>query len=232
MTSFNPNEPPPTLTTLSAQLDSPTLKDRVLAMLELQKETMSAQEAYPLIQKALKDNAEQVRGMAAFALGIKPTSESLSQLIQILETDPDYNVRSMAAGALGYLGDKQAVEPLCHAFFEDTSWLVQFSAAVSLGNLQDEQATSALLVALESEQRLLQEAAVMALGEIGAIEQVERILTFVSSTDWMMRKRVADALGNLPCPQSQSALKYLSSDAHPQVAEAASLALSRLAELL
>ncbi|NER83822.1 MAG: hypothetical protein F6K42_30625, partial [Leptolyngbya sp. SIO1D8] len=59
MTSFNPSDPPPTLEDLSAQLNSPNLKTRILAMLELQKESMPAQAAYLLIQQALHDTAEQ-----------------------------------------------------------------------------------------------------------------------------------------------------------------------------
>lgn len=200
-------------------------------MIEVQKEDMPVHDAYPLIQQALGDAAVQVRGMAVFSLGIKPTAESLTQLTQILESDPDYNIRSMAAGALGYLEDNQAFNALRHAFFEDTSWLVQFSAAVALGNLKDRQATSVLLEALDSHQMLLQEATIMALGEIGAIDQVERLLAFVPSSDWMLRKRVAEALGNLPCSQSESALRYLSADLHPYVAEAASVALQRLTKL-
>ena len=231
MTSFDPNDLPPALELLSQQVQSPNLKTRIMAMLELQKASMPAPTAFPLLQRALNDEAEQVRGMAAFALGIKPVSESLALLIQVMETDSDYNVRAMAAGALGYLGDRQALEALSHTFFEDTNWLVQFSAAVALGNLKDPKAIGVLLKALESDQSLLQEAAVMAIGEIGAVDQVEQILTFVSSDDWMMRKRVAEALGNLPSEQSHSALNYLSQDANPQVADAATLALKQLAEL-
>ena len=229
MTWFKPNGGKrPSLEQLAQQLSSPNVTDRVLAMVELQKETMPAQAAYPLIQKALDDVAVQVRGMAVFSLGIKPTSESLPQLIQILGSDADYNIRAMAAGALGYLGHPGALDALRHAFLEDTDWLVQFSAAVSLGNLKEPQAVDVLLQALDSDRPLLQEAAIMALGEIGAMEQIHRILAFVPSEDWMIRKRVADALGNLPCSQSQSALRYLSTDSHSQVVAAASLALERL----
>lgn len=228
MTSFDPQAPSPGLPQLSEQLSSSQLKERVLVMLELQKETMPAEVAYPLLQQALKDEAEQVRGMAAFCLGIKPVPESLCQLVRLLEADPDYNVRAMAAGALGYLADQGAFAALRHAFLEDTSWLVQFSAAVSLGNLRNPQAVEVLLEALDREQPLLQEAAIMALGEIGAVEQVERLLGFVTSADWMMRKRLAEALGNLPSPQSRAALRYLSQDENTPVAEAAELALDRL----
>jgi HEAT repeat protein len=162
--------------------------------------------------------------MAAFALGIKPGPDSLALLVQTLTTDPDYNVRAMAAGALGYLGDRQALPALSHAFFEESNWLVKFSAVVALGDLQDPQAMGVLLTALESDQSLVQEAAIMAIGAMGAVEQVERLLRFVGSEDWMIRKRVAEALGNLPSPQSQSALRYLSQDTNPQVAAAAALA--------
>lgn len=219
---------PPSFEHLAAQLRSPNVKDRLLAMVELQRETTPAQDAYPLIQQALSDEAVQVRGMAVFSLGIKPTAASLPQLVSILQSDDDYNIRAMAAGALGYLGNPQALDTLRHAFLEDTDWLVQFSAAVSLGNLKDEQAADVLLEALQSDRPILQEAAIMALGEIGAIAHVERILAFVAAQDWMMRKRVADALGNMPCSQSQSALKYLRSDSNPQVAAAAVRALERL----
>ena len=231
MTSLNPNNEPPTLAQISAQLASPNTRERVLAMIALQKDTISVDAASPLIQQALTDEAVQVRGMAAFYLGIKPTSRSLDQLVNILAADPDYNVRAMAAGALGYLENKQALEALRHAFYEDTSWLVQFSAAIALGNLQDSQAKAILIDALDSQTVLLQEAAIIALGEIGAVDQVERVLGFVSAEDWMIRKRVAEALGNLPCAQSQSALTYLQTDDNAAVAESATLALQRLAEL-
>lgn len=216
---------------LSEQLSSSDVKDRVLAMVELQKDSMSTQDAEPLIQRALQDTAVQVRGMAVFSLGIKPISDSLPRLVHILESDSDYNIRAMAAGALGYLGDQRALEALRHAFLEETSWLVQFSAAVSLGNLKHLEATSILLIALESHQPLLQEAAIMALGEIGAVEHIERLLAFAASADWMMRKRLAEALGNLPCSQSQAALQYLCDDPSQPVAEAAVLALKQLTEL-
>ena len=232
MTSFNPNEPPPSLQDLSERLNSLNLKTRVLAMLELQKKSMPAQAAYPLVQRALQDKAERVRGMAVFSLGIKPVRESLPQLIYILESDPDYNVRAIAAGALGDLGDRRAIGALSHAFFEDTHWLVQFSTAVALGNLKDPQAIGVLLEALGKGESLLQEAAIMALGEIGADEQIPRILDFVASENWLIRKRVAEALGNMPTSQSQSALKYLSYDDNSQVAEAAKLALTHWAKLL
>ncbi|NEP15715.1 MAG: HEAT repeat domain-containing protein [Leptolyngbya sp. SIO4C1] len=215
---------------LSAQLSSSSLKDRVLALVELQKETLPAEVAFPLIKQAIADENVQVRGMAVFALGIKQTPENFAILTQILETDADYNIRAMAAGALGYLEDARALTPLQRAFYEDTSWLVQFSAAIALGNIKAPQAEAVLLKALHSEQTLLQQGAVMALGEIGAVDAVEQMVALVDADDWLLRQRLAEALGKLPCDKSQSALRYLRRDAHPQVAEAATLALANLSQ--
>jgi HEAT repeat protein len=218
----------PNLEQIAAQLQSPQVKERVLAMIELQKETVSAQVALPLIKQALTDTHVQIRGMAAFALGIKPTPENLAILVSILATDEDHNMRAIAAGALGYLEDKQAIDSLRHAFYEDTHWLVQFSAAIALGNLKDAQAQAVLLEALASPTLLLQEAAIMALGEIGAVEAIDQLLPFAHSADWMLRKRLAEALGNLPHPQSQIILNKLKTDSNPQVAEAARQSLQDL----
>ena len=212
---------------IAAQLDSPDTKTRVLALIELQKDTCPADDAYPLLIQAIDDPNVQVRGIAVFALGIKQTPENRSVLTKILESDPDYNVRAMAAGALGYLEDKRAFQSLRHAFYEDTDWLVQFSAAVALGNLKEPQAHEVLLEALDNPNTLIQEAAIMALGEIGAVHAVERLLKFAGSSDWLIRQRLAEALGNLPSKQSQSALKFLSNDPHPHVKQAANLALQR-----
>jgi HEAT repeat protein len=222
----------PNLEHISAQLQSSQVKDRVLAMIELQKETMPVENALPLIKQALLDGNIQVRGMAAFSLGIKPSPENLEILVQILDTDSDHNMRAIAAGALGYLADQRALTSLRHAFYEDTHWLVQFSAAVALGNLQGSQAKAVLLEALDSPNTLLQEAGIMALGEIGAIDVLERLLPFAHSKDWMIRRHLAEALGNFDDVRSQTTLKALEKDSNPQVVEAAQRSLSRLAKLL
>ncbi len=48
----------------AVQLQSPNVKDRVLAMIELQKGYISVLAALPLIQQALADDNTQIRGMA------------------------------------------------------------------------------------------------------------------------------------------------------------------------
>lgn len=214
---------------ISAQLDSPELRDRMLALAMLRR--FPSVDAVPLIKKVLNDESLQIRSMAVFALGVKHTDECYSILVHLLEFDPDYGIRADAAGALGYLGDPRAFEPLVRVFYEDTQWLVRFSAAVSLGNLKDPRAHDVLIQALDGEEVVLQQAAIAALGEIKDLQSVDRILRFAQSEDWLIRQRLAEALGNLPSPKSISALKYLEKDSHSHVSEAAKISLKRLEEL-
>ncbi len=211
---------------ISTQLESPNLRDRMVALANLR--NVPAEDAVPLIKKVLDDESLQLRSMAIFALGIKQTAECYPILVHILETDPDYSMRADAAGALGYLGDSRAFEPLVRIFYEDTDWLVRFSAAVALGNLKDPRAHDVLISALDSEEVVLQQAAIAALGEIKDVESIDHILRFAQSDDWLVRQRLAEALGNLPSPKSVSALKYLEKDSHPHVAESAKISLQRL----
>lgn len=213
---------------ISTQLESENSRDRMLALASLRQ--VPATDAVPLIKKVLADQNLQIRSMAVFALGIKPTEECYPILIRILETDPDYGIRADAAGALGYLGDIRAFESLVRAFYEDTDWLVRFSAAVSLGNLKDPRAYNILIQALDSAEVVLQQAAIAALGEIKAVEAVDHILRFAQAEDWLIRQRLAEALGYLPSPKTLSALKYLAKDSHPQVSAAATISLNRLAD--
>lgn len=218
---------PLNLEQISTQLESESSRDRMLALASLR--SVPAEDAVPLIKKVLNDDNLQIRSMAVFALGVKPTQECYSILVRLLETESDYGIRADAAGALGYLEDMRAFEPLVRAFYEDTDWLVRFSAAVSLGNLKDPRAFEVLIRALDSPEVVLQQAAIAALGEIKAVDAVDHILRFAQAEDWLIRQRLAEALGHLPHPKTIPALKYLEKDSHQHVAQSAAISLRRLA---
>ena len=211
---------------IAAKLESQNSADRMVALANLR--NVPAAEAVPLIKKVLNDESLQVRSMAVFALGVKPTAECYPILVKLLETDPDYGIRADAAGALGYLEDIRAFDALVRAFYEDTDWLVRFSAAVSLGNLKDPRAHDVLMQALQSDEVVMQQAAIAAVGEIGDLEAVDEILKFAQSEDWLVRQRLAEALGYLPTPKTEPALRYLEKDSQFQVAESARISLTRL----
>lgn len=211
---------------ISGQLDSDSTRDRMIALASLR--NVPAEDAVPLIKKVLNDESLQIRSMAVFALGLKQTDECYPILVNLLETEKDYGIRADAAGALGYLEDIRAFEPLVRAFYEDTDWLVRFSAAVALGNLKDSRARDVLVRALDSEEVVLQQAAIAALGEIKAVDAVDQVLRFAQSEDWLVRQRLAEALGHMPSEKSISALKYLEKDSNPSVAQASRLSLQKL----
>lgn len=214
------------LAEISNRLESANSKDRLLALTELRE--VNPEDAVPLIKKVLDDDILPVRSMAIFALGVKKTDECLPILVRLLETDPDYGIRADAAGALGYLRDIRAFDALVRAFYEDTQWLVRFSAAVSLGNLGDIRAKQVLLNALHSSETVLQQAAISALGEIKANDCLEEMLNFAQSEDWLMRQRLAEALGNFNVPKSISALNFLAKDSNAQVSQAALYSLEKI----
>jgi len=216
------------LETISQQLESDSSRDRMVALASLR--DVAPDEAVPLIKKVLDDDNLQIRTMAVFALGIKPTEECYPLLVRILTSDPDYSIRAGAAGALGYLEDPRAFEVLNRVFLEDTDWLVRFSAAVSLGNLKDPRAYNVLIEALDSEEVVIQQAGIAALGEIGAVDAVDKVLAFAQSEDWLVRQRLAEALGRMPTEKSLSALRYMEKDSHPTVSAAATFAIQQLAE--
>lgn len=218
------------LNQVSHQLESANSRDRLLALVSLR--NVEAEQAVPLIMKVINDDNLQIRSMAVFALGIKPTPDCLPALLKILETETDYGIRADAAGALGYLRDLRAFEPLLRLFYEDVEWLVRFSAAVSLGNLGDPRAYDALVGALQTGEPILQQASIAALGEIGDVRCVGEVLKFAQSEDWLTRQRLADALGNLPTPKTRSALQYMAKDPHAQVALAAEFALEKVEKAL
>ncbi|HIK46936.1 MAG TPA: HEAT repeat domain-containing protein [Leptolyngbyaceae cyanobacterium M65_K2018_010] len=214
------------LAQIATQLKSQDSKDRMLALAALR--DVPAAQAAPLIRQMIHDQNMQIRSMAVFALGLKPDEQSFDILINLLTSDPDYGIRADAAGALGYLEDPRAFETLVRAFYEDTDWLVRFSAAVALGNLKNPRAHDVLVQALQSDEAVMQQAAIAAIGEIGDLTALEDILKFAQSPDWLVRQRLAEALGHLPSPKAISALRYLEKDAHFQVAEAARISLDRL----
>ena len=149
-------------------------------------------------------------------------------LIKLLKSDPDYGIRADAAGALGYLEDPRAFETLVRAFYEDTDWLVRFSAAVSLGNLKDPRAHDVLIQALQSEEIVMQQAAIAAIGEIGDVEAVEDILNFAQSEDWAGTAAVGRGVRASTPSQVRTGSALPGKRCPLQVSESARISLTRL----
>ena len=72
---------------ISSQLDSENSRDRMIALASLR--NVSAEDAVPLIKKVLNDKSLQIRSMAVFALGLKPTEECYPILVKLLESEKE-----------------------------------------------------------------------------------------------------------------------------------------------
>jgi HEAT repeat protein len=116
----------------------------------------------PLI-KALEDENEDVRRIAAFALGRIGDIRAVEPLIKVLE-DEDRDVRWDAAIALGRIGDIRAVEPLIKVL-EDENEGVRLFAEEAIGNI-GEPAIEPLLNALDSNSVLVSRKAAELLEQI------------------------------------------------------------------
>lgn len=161
---------------------------------------------------------------------------AVDAMVSLLATDAEYSVRAAAAAGMGYVTGvppeklSSLLEALSRALLEDTEWQVQFSCLASLGNLRDPRAIPVLIHWLNSENDLLVQAAVGALGDIGRPDVVPELLKFLGCNDMMTRQRLAQSLSQISNgkeePSVIDALRTLSRDQSFAVRDAAAEALS------
>jgi HEAT repeat protein len=196
-----------------------------------------------LILSVRTSKNEWIRGSATVALGqlsdadAATVTRAIQSLLDILGNDSDYSVRAAAAAGCGYLAENSAVdmtdvvEQLIRCSDEDVEWQVQFSCVVSLGNIGDRKAVPVLHRALKSDNALIVQGAVGAIGEIADPASVAPLLSCLASDDEITRQRLAQAFGSFSPdnlePAIVDALRTLSQDSSFLVREAAKSSLSR-----
>jgi hypothetical protein len=134
----------------------------------------------PLLIKALQDPHQQVRRLAAAALGASGAAAAVEPLCNALLNDDSVGVRRTAGDALSDLGDASAQGAVCKAL-GDANKLVRWRAARFLAELGDENAVPFLQGASEDsefEVRLEIQAALarIAGGKEGSVPAWKRIL--------------------------------------------------------
>lgn len=185
---------------------------------------------------------EFIRSSAAIAIGQlefsdpATTASAVDAMVSLLATDADYSVRAAAAAGMGYATTmpQHALstfhEALSRALLEDSEWQVHFSCLASMGNLKNERAIPILSHWMSSENDLLVQAAVGALGDIGNPAVVPELLNLLGCNDMMTRQRLAHALGQMSKAKNEpaviDALRTLSKDQSFAVRDAANEALS------
>ena len=95
------------------------------------------------MREILKDERDQYRWVAAYALGSIKDRDSVEALIVLLQSDPSAQVRYTAARALAEIGDGRSVAPLLTAM-SDPDVTVRNIAVESLGTMKATQAIPAI----------------------------------------------------------------------------------------
>lgn len=144
--------------TLIAWLRDADWTKRLAAVQELK----ATEETVPLLAQALEDENQQVRRLAAAALGTTGSIEAIPALCAAVLTDPHVGVRRTAGDALSDIGDTLAEPAMCEAL-EDSNKLVRWRAARFLFDIGTTEALPFLEAAVddkEFEVRLEIEAAI------------------------------------------------------------------------
>lgn len=196
-------------------------------------------EAVPSLMDHAMDMDVDVAMDAIEALGLIGDKESLPLLIEGLNKADDPDLRINAADAIGRLGGEDAVDALIHALTMDIdtqdedgwefSWDINMKAVDGLGRIGDERAVEPMVIMLDDENAIDDEARITAsiclCGEKGVQAIVKRLKDHENSRS---RRRAAMALGSVDSDIARDALAdaLLDEDADVRLYAARSLAAS------
>ncbi|MES0371176.1 MAG: HEAT repeat domain-containing protein [Mariprofundaceae bacterium] len=196
-------------------------------------------EAVPSLMDHAMDMDVDVAMDAIEALGLIGDQESLPLLIEGLNKADDPDLRINAADAIGRLGGEDAVDALIHALTMDIdtqdedgwefSWDINMKAVDGLGRIGDERAVEPMVIMLDDENAIDDEARISAsicfCGEKGVQAIVKRLKEHENSRS---RRRAAMALGGVDSDIARDALAdaLLDEDADVRLYAARSLAAS------
>jgi HEAT repeat protein/uridine kinase len=164
-------------------------------------------EAIPVLIQALSDNDWIVRSNAASQIGLlgiwldkNLLEDALTELIYILQTDPEISVRSSAAISLGMIGNSRIVSALIEALSQEDP-VVRISVINSLGRLRDPAAIHPLIDSLEDDDYVCEaaikvcEATIKALRALNAAEALPKIRKLSQSKVIKIRREALFTLG-------------------------------------
>lgn len=182
----------------------------------------------PLIE-ALQNPDEMVRVHASAGLLTNPDPKSAKFLVRSLR-DKSLDVRKNIVAAIGLCGDESVVNSL-KKFLVDPSREMIVIAAEAIGRLGQNSAVPALVKMLEEEverdeDRPLIQRIFKALHTLKDRRAVVPLISYLESTDALIRRRAVEALGPIPDAAARRSLENaLRTDRSDEVRAAAALAL-------
>lgn len=160
-------------------------------------------EAIPSLIDCLQDDAAEVRGSAATALGRLESVEAVPHLIKVLR-DPDPWTRGSAAAALGRIKNPASFPYLVDTM-KDPDATTRGTATAALGYTGNAKAIPHLAEALRDPDFRVRKRAVAALAHINLPEVFPHLIAALNGTGHPVRHRAADAISHLTAPLSRSA---------------------------
>ena len=224
------------------QLDDPTMdldairtavysedhSRRLLAMAALRH--YSAEDAEPILLKALEHEEFIVRSHACMGLGRKRTSAGFAALCRRAQEDNDPNVRAEAASSLASFGFERCLPLLLELFAADYHWLVRRSIIAVVFECDDPSAQLAVAkLGLDDEDDTVRCSALELLAAlVGSDRQREAealLLAAVADSSSWIRRTVARVLAHFPSTAAHHARQRLRQDPDHRVVAATMEAL-------
>jgi HEAT repeat protein len=175
-----------------------------------------AEQAFPVLVRALDDPDDEVRAKSATALGRLGDQRAMSYLLDRLLTDPAPFVRARIAATLGRFDQPEVIDRLVRAL-GDQAWWVRMRSVEALEHI-GAQAEGPLLVALDDPDPEIRARAAVGLERLGVpAARVERI---------QRGERVTEAMGTLVKFASAGARERLADLLHHPSAEVRGAVLS------
>ena len=180
----------------------------------------------PLIG-ALRDSDHAVRTAATAALEQigEPAVVDLGTCLR----DPELAVQEAAASVLATIGDDRVLDPLISALLSP-DWVVRMHAVKAVNRLGDGKAASTLVLLLQDKVPAVRDEAVRALKNL-AHASLSPLVEALKNSDWRVRLRATEALGELGLPGAiPPLLQVLAHDPDTAIRQDAARALGKIAD--
>lgn len=150
------------------------------------------------------DEDPDIRIFATDILGSIQNASVVQALCEALLHDPEVNVRYQAAISLGEIKDPKSVDVLKQAI-SDEEW-VQYAAIGALAKIRDTHSVDILLQALDTVSPLVVSIIIEALGDIGSVKAVPRLLEYLSKWEGPIRIKALKAVIQILGPNALNLL--------------------------
>jgi HEAT repeat protein len=183
----------------------------------------------PILRLAICDESPRIRTAAAQSLGHLEDAAAVPELVRAIK-DSHVWVRYYASRALGQIRSPESIDALADVLRDDEATQVRVAAADALGSIGGRRAVSILAPFVNSEDRDLGRAALLALGAVGHPDALDPILSILRSNDSFRKLDAVRAVATRADRDAAEILQWTAAaDTNEAVGQAAVAELARMA---